>query len=152
MYEKKKKIINHYEQSIDWVRSLRHLSEEKWRTQIDKDKWTIAEVIGHLIPWDEFVLNQRIPYLFQGTQLPKSPNVNLVNHQASIDSKSRTKEELINQFIMVRKKLIYTINDLTDELWTQNLILGKNKVSLYSYFLGLIEHDLHHYRQIQKFL
>ncbi|KMN45661.1 DinB family protein [Bacillus sp. LK2] len=152
MYEKKKKIINHYEQSIDWVRSLKHLSEEKWRMQIDKDKWTIAEVIGHLIPWDEFVLNQRIPYLFQGTQLPKSPNVNLVNYQASIDSKSKTKGELINQFIMVRKKLINTINDLTDELWTQNLILGKNKVSLYSYFLGLIEHDLHHYKQIQRFL
>ncbi|MFJ8526716.1 DinB family protein [Bacillus sp. NPDC094106] len=152
MYEKKKEIISHYEESIDWVRSLIHLSEEKWRAQIDKDKWTIAEVIGHLIPWDEFVLNQRIPYLLKGTQLPKSPNVDLINHQASIDSKIRTKGEIINRFIVVRKRLIKTINDLTDELWTQDFILGKDKISFHSYFLGLVEHDLHHYRQIQKLL
>ncbi|MET3202690.1 hypothetical protein CN962_27175 [Bacillus cereus] len=152
MHEKKKQIISHYEKSIDWVKSLTNLSEEKWRVQIDKNKWTIAEVIGYLIPWDEFVLHHRIPYLLKGTQLPKSPNTDLINHQSSIDSKNRTKGETINRFIVVRKELINTINDLTDDLWTQDFILGKNKISLYSYFLGLVEHDIHHYRQIQKLL
>ncbi|CAM4023237.1 DinB family protein [Mesobacillus zeae] len=152
MYKNKKQIINHYEESIDWVKILTNLSEEKWRTQIDKGKWTIAEIIGHLIPWDEFVLNQRIPYLLKATQLPNSLNAEFINHQASIDSKSRPKDETIKLFIAVRKKLINTLNDLSDELWTQDFIIGKDNIALFSYFAGLVEHDEHHFRQIQRVL
>ncbi|MGE7765844.1 DinB family protein [Peribacillus sp. NPDC096540] len=150
MYIDKKQIIAHYEKSIGWVKSLTNLSEEKWRTQIDKGKWTIAEIIGHLIPWDEFVLNQRRPYLL--TQLPISPNAELINHQASIESKNRSKDETIKLFIAIRKKLINTLNDLSDTLWTQDFIIGKNNISLISYLSGLVEHDIHHFRQIQKVL
>jgi hypothetical protein len=104
--ETKKKILIHYEDLVGMVEDLLHLSEEQWRTPINKGKWSIAEVIGYLIPWDEFVLCHRIPFLFKETQLPKSPDTELINYQASVESKRRTKEETIEVFIEGRRSLI----------------------------------------------
>lgn len=53
MNQYKKQILDHYQNSIDFVMSLKRLSEKEWRTQIGEDKWTIAEVIGHFPPWDQ---------------------------------------------------------------------------------------------------
>ncbi|GEM_PF-2957185 len=64
MLRDKKSIIKHYEQSLIWVKDLRNLSEEQWRKPIESGKWSVAEMIGHLTPWDTFVLEHRIPYLF----------------------------------------------------------------------------------------
>ena len=153
MYKDKIGIINHYEASIEWVESLRKLPEEKWRIQIDKGKWTIVEVIGHLIPWDEFVLKQRIPYLLKATQLSPSPDAEIINQKAAKESRNRSKDETIELFVVIRKSLIEALHDVPDELWTrENIFNRKNKISLNNYFLGLIEHDNHHFRQIKRVL
>lgn len=152
LYKNKRGILLHYEESIDWVNSLKNLTEEKWRLQIDEGKWTIAEIIGHLIPWDELVLNQRIPYLIKAESLPTSPNAETVNQQAAQASRSRSKDETIHSFIDTRKRLIKALYDLTDELWTRDLLIGRNNLSLIHYFAGLVKHDLHHFKQIQRVL
>ncbi|WP_050616538.1 DinB family protein [Bacillus testis] len=152
MYKDKLDIINHYEASIDWVKRLRELPEERWRTQVDQDKWTIAEIIGHFIPWDEFVIRQRIPYLFKDAQLPASPDAELVNQQAAEESRNRSKDETIDLFIVNRESLVRSLYDLPDELWTQDLFKRKKKISLIDYFSGLVAHDYHHFRQIQRVL
>ena len=152
MYRNKKEILLHYEESINWVNSLVNLSEEKWRTQIESGKWTIAEVIGHLIPWDEFVLKQRIPYLIKSTPIPTSPRAETVNQQAAQASRNRLKDETIHLFMDNRKNLIRSLYDLPDELWTRELLIGRNKLLLIDYFAGLAKHDQHHFRQIQRVL
>jgi len=52
--------------------------------------------------FDEFVLNQRIPYLIKGAPLPTSPNTETVNQQAAQASRSRSKDETIHLFIDTR--------------------------------------------------
>lgn len=50
MDKNKEELLIHFEHSIDFVKKLVDTSEEHWRTPIAKDKWTVAEVIGHLTP------------------------------------------------------------------------------------------------------
>lgn len=150
--ETKKQIVLHFEDLLGRVEELQHLSEEQWRTPINKGKWSIAEVVGHLISWDEFVLQQRIPFLFKETQLPKSPDTELINHQASVVSKSRTKEETIEMFIDGRKRIIKKIDNLEDDLWNQGFEIGEGTLTLFSYFFSIVEHDEHHLRQIHRVL
>jgi hypothetical protein len=145
-------IIVHYENSIDWVNKLNTLSENQWRTPIGKDKWTIAEVIGHLIPWDKFVINERIPYILENTILPPSLNTSEFNLKASIIAQRRSKEETIEEFILIRHQLIDTINKIDNRLWYEIFSIGTSSMSLFNYFLGLIEHDNHHFQQICKVL
>ncbi len=149
MYKEEMDVITHYKKSIELVNQLRGLSEDKWRTPIEEGKWTIAEIIGHLIPWDEFVLNQRIPYLFTKAQLPASPDAELVNQQAAKLSRCRSMEETIDLFIDRRNRLIKALSDLPREIWTKDLFVNRKNISLNLYFEGLIEHDVHHFKQIQ---
>ncbi|MUK87992.1 DinB family protein [Ornithinibacillus sp. L9] len=149
MNNNKQKIINHYEESLRWVKSLGNVTEEQWRRQIGKGKWTVAEVIGHLIPWDEFVLNKRIRFFFKQTDLPKGPQVHEVNNRAAIESQKRSKEETIEYFVRMRKQLIEEIQQVADELWLEELIIGTTTLTLFDYFSGLVQHDEHHFQQIK---
>ena len=152
MNEKKIAVINHYEKTIEWMNRLRKLPEDSWRTSIGEGRWTIAEVIGHLIAWDEFVLLQRIPHLLKGVELPRSPEVELVNQQAAELSRSRPMGDTINQFNEIRKSLIVGISNIPDELWEHDLSIGRKCISLFDYFAGLMEHDHHHFSQINEII
>ncbi|WP_313805039.1 DinB family protein [Cytobacillus sp.] len=143
-------ILSHYEQSIQWVKELEQLSEEQWRTPIKEEKWSIAEVIGHLIPWDEFILKDRMPYFFKDIDLPKGPDAQALNDQAAAESRIRTKEETIERFAATRQTLLSALKEIDDELWSKELNISKSTLSLTAYFQGMVEHDNHHFEQIKK--
>ncbi|MFO1446316.1 DinB family protein [Bacillus sp. Bva_UNVM-123] len=142
-------IILHYEQSIERVKDLRKLSEEQWRRPIDENKWTIAEIIGHFIPWDEFVLTARLPYFFQEGSLPKGPDVQQINNEAASKSRNQTKDKTIEEFIEIRRRLINALNDLDEERWQQVFYIGTSELTLYKYLSNMREHDDHHFEQIR---
>lgn len=148
MDSKKEIILTHYRNSIIWVKSLEHLSDEKWRMPIEENKWTIAEVIGHLIPWDQFISEQRLPYIFSDKILPTSPDPQRVNAQAAEMSRIKTKEEIIQLFLDSRQRLIDLMTNIPEKQWNTDLQIGNKTISLFTYFLGMIEHDEHHFRQI----
>ncbi|WP_286923435.1 MULTISPECIES: DinB family protein [Lysinibacillus] len=152
MYYDKNQILIHYEKSLQFVEGLLHLTEEQWRSPIEPGKWTVAEVIGHLAPWDEFVYQQRLPYLLADEILPKGPNAEDINTHAAKESRLKSKEETIEQFLQSRNLLMGAIQQIEDQKWLQSLKIGVSELTLLSYFTGLIDHDLHHFSQIQKVL
>ncbi|MEX3747885.1 DinB family protein [Lysinibacillus xylanilyticus] len=142
----------HYERSIAFVESLANVTEEQWRTPIEVGKWTVAEIIGHLTPWDEFVLKHRLPFLFIKESLPKGPAVEEMNASASYNSCVQSKEETVADFINQRQQLIDALYHIVDEQWRQPFTIGASELTLYGYFASLVDHDLHHFSQIQKVL
>ncbi|WP_427108947.1 DinB family protein [Lysinibacillus xylanilyticus] len=152
MYHDKHQIISHYEKSIVFVESLANITEEQWRTPLEPGKWTVAEVIGHLTPWDEFVVNQRLPFLFTEEGLPKGPDVEEMNANAAKNSRAQSKEETIANFINQRQQLIEALYQIADEQWRQPFTIGASELILHSYFANLVDHDLHHFSQVRKYL
>ncbi|MFB7156493.1 DinB family protein [Lysinibacillus sp. NPDC056232] len=152
MYHDKHQIISHYERSIVFVESLANITEEQWRTPLEPGKWTVAEIIGHLTPWDEFVLKQRLPFLFTKESLPKGPDVVEMNASAARNSRAQSREETIANFINQRHQLIGALYQIADQQWQQPFTIGASELTLHSYFASLGDHDLHHFSQIQKVL
>ena len=150
--KQKQHIVELYEQTIDWVKRLGDLSEEQWRIPVAPGKWTIAEVVGHFTPWDTFVLEQRLPYFCTGCTLPPSPNIDETNRLASEKSKVKTKEELIISFVTTRAQLIAAINEIPNEYWDSSLNLKSKEITLTDYFLGLLDHDDRHFKEIREAL
>ncbi|WP_171051854.1 DinB family protein [Alteribacter natronophilus] len=148
MNRHKQEILVHYEQSIEFADSLRSLSEDEWRTPIAKGKWTVAEVVGHFIPWDRFVLHQRLPYFFSTDQLPKGPDAEETNHRAAAKAREESRQSTIDTFVSVRTALCEAIEEIPEEKWERNFTIGKTTLSLSEYFKGLKEHDEHHFAQI----
>lgn len=152
MYDHKHQIISHYERSIVFVESLADITEEQWRTPIEPGKWSVAEIIGHLTPWDAFVLNQRLPFLFTKESLPKGPDVEEMNTNAARNSRAQSKEETIADFIRQRRQLIDALYQIVDQQWQQPFTIGASELTLHRYFASLVEHDLHHFSQVRKYL
>lgn len=152
MYDHKHQIISHYERSIVFVESLADITEEQWRTPIEPEKWSVAEVIGHLTPWDEFVLKQRLPFLFTKEGLPKGPDVEEMNANAARNSRAQSKEETIADFIHQRRQLIDALYQIMNQQWQQPFTIGASELTLHRYFASLVDHDLHHFSQVREFL
>lgn len=142
-------IIKHHQYAIEFVRSLNNLREEQWRMKKEEGKWTVAEIIGHLIPWDEFVLNNRLPYLFSIQELPIGPDVKTLNATSAGKAREQEKKVIINDFISVRSELLQKIEGIPDLRWKEEITIGQTMLNLYDYFKGLAEHDLHHFNQIK---
>lgn len=150
MHPEKKQILMHYEKSIQWLERLLNVTDKQWRLPIQQGKWTVAEVIGHFIPWDDFVINERMPLLFTEDPLPKGPNVQQMNDAAASSSRQQSKEQILQALLTRRRLLLRTLDDLADDLWQQSFRIGSSELTLYSYFSGLIAHDKHHFLQVQN--
>jgi hypothetical protein len=148
----KKDILAHYNHSIAFADSLKNVSEDEWRTPIGEGKWTVAEVIGHFVPWDEFVLHQRLPYFFSTEELPKGPDAEETNHRAASKAREDSQEKTIDGFISARTALCKAVGEIPDEKWERTFTIGKTTLSLSQYLKGLKDHDEHHFSQIKNAL
>lgn len=148
----KEEIIQHQLDSIEFVKSLNTLSEKEWRTQIEDGKWTVAEIIGHFKPWDEFVLHKRLPYFFSEHEFPKSPESEKINAESANNSRAEKQQVTIDKFISTRKELYKAIIEIPNDCWTEKISIGKTTLSMYEYFRGLAQHDHHHFDQIKNII
>jgi len=69
---------------------------------------------------------------------------------AAKKSREQTMEETLNDFISTRRQLLQDIQQWTDEQWQQSFKIGQSEMTILAYFVGLINHDLHHFSQIQN--
>jgi len=152
MDNQKEKILMHHKNVLEWVISLESISEEQWRRPIDEGKWSVAEIIGHFIPWDRFVLESRIPYFKIGKEMPPGPDPDELNHQAAKESRKRSKHETIEAFILTRQKLHKAILTVDDQEWHREITIGKSKITIHDYFNNLAKHDEHHMKQINELI
>ncbi len=151
---KKDEIMTHQLNAINLVSGLENLSEPEWRTASGEGKWTLAEIIGHFVPWDEFIMQKRLPYLLldQDQDLLKGPESQYLNIESALISRNEDLHTTIQKFIATRTALYRLLNDAPDQKWEKTCFIGSHKFSFYEYFKGLAEHDPHHFSQIKKVL
>ncbi|MES9726799.1 MULTISPECIES: DinB family protein [Bacillus] len=148
----KESIIDYYEHSIEWVQSLTELTDKEWRRAIADGKWSTAEIIAHFVPWDEFILNDRLKEFWNDQPLPQAPDVHKMNQQSAERARKEKKSETIGRFIAVRTELLQEMKKIEPSRWNELFFIGQTKLTLLRYFQGLNEHDIHHMKQIIKLL
>ncbi len=148
----KETVIDHYEHFLEWVQSLADVTDEEWRRAIADGKWSIAEIIAHFVPWDEFILHDRLKEFWKDRALCKAPDVHEMNRQSAERARHEKRSETIGRFIAVRTELLQEMKKIEASRWTTPFLIGQIELTLSSYFQGLIEHDIHHMKQITKLL
>jgi DinB superfamily len=148
----KQEALEHLLNSIEFVRQLGSLTENEWRTPIEEGKWTIAEIVGHFLPWDEFILEFRLPYIFSDAELTKGPDAEKTNSESASISRKETKQETIHKFISIRKEIYEQLLDVPDDCWEKKILIGKSEMYFHDYLKGLADHDRHHFEQIKNTL
>ena len=118
---------------------------------MQEGKWSIIEVIGHFQPWDQFVIKQRLPFIFTNEECPPSPKVEEVNAIAAWEAKNNPIHVTFEHFMTSRTQLIDLLSDLHKEVWKSQIHINQKTISFSEYMKGLIEHDLHHKRVVEVF-
>ena len=142
-------IIQHQHAMVEWGASLMELDDTLWQTPLKPGKWNIGETLAHLIAWDEFLLDHRLREIGSAESMSPAPEVDAFNHEAVTRMEKASKAELFRQFTETKLRIIEEIKELNaDYIMT----IGEKDISIGRYFLGLMEHDLHHKEQIDAFL
>ncbi|NLP52850.1 DinB family protein [Bacillus sp. RO1] len=139
-----------YRNNMEFFYSFTTKTEGELNQPIQKGKWSIKEIIGHIYFWDLFLLEDMVPEMKDSGVLPNFPEHDEYNNKAihSIKSFSST-NDLLEEFVITRKKLISNMEKLNQEV---KFTIGNNKRNFTPQtFLGMfVEHDIHHMEQIKN--
>ncbi|MCM3150033.1 DinB family protein [Bacillus pumilus] len=145
-------VIKHYEHTLEWVQSLTELTDKEWRRAIADGKWSIAEIIAHFVPWDEFILHDRLKEFWNDRALCKAPDVHEMNRKSAERARHEKRSETIGRFFAIRTELLQEMKKIEASRWNTSFLIGQTELTLSSYFQGLIKHDLHHMEQVKQAL
>lgn len=153
MTDKKEDILKHFEAFNQWVGSLKNMDDALWLQPIAPGKWSVGEIICHFIYWDRYFLDQRLPLMKQGNELPPAAGTESFNIIASEKARNQlTQGEVLELFSRNRKELLRVIGELSTEELNVVFSIRNKRLTLSDYLDGLIEHDLHHQNQVAAFL
>lgn len=124
------------------LNTLAEISEEKSLFRYAAEKWSIKELLGHIIDSERifayralrFARNDNTP--IEGfDQDPYIENANFDNCRFT---------ELITEFASVRDSNILMFQNLPEEAWTRSGIASENPVSVRALAFMIAGHEIHH--------
>ncbi|KGR77982.1 DinB family protein [Ureibacillus manganicus] len=144
-----KKVFKQFEDTLHEIQKLKEVKESQLVDPISEGKWSIREIIGHLYYWDKYILENMVPAMFNGANLPQFPDHDQHNKEAISYLIDYSVDEIIDAFTETRKELIEsTLIVVEDVRFT--IGSGNRQFSVESFIKMFVEHDIHHLKQIKE--
>lgn len=146
--------IVHSEQFLVEVESIKSMDSRLWLSPILPGKWSVGEIVSHLIAWDRYRLETRLPFMKSGAKLIgiERTAAEAKNEQAAHYAHSGISQgDLLNELIFVRRNMMDYLLQLSPEELNAKCSINNNELTPNTFMNGFIEHDLHHMNQIQTF-
>lgn len=137
-----------------FVETLRGIEESKWTAPIEEGKWSVRDIVAHMMLWDEYFLTEAIEKIAEGKPITyRKLNFDDFNQNAIEYAKTKTKNEIIDFTIQYRNRIIENLSSLSDEEFNKVHKDGDgNAFQARQYVLDFLWHDNHHIKQMKKFL
>lgn len=150
MAVKKKEVLDEFSSFVPWVESLKQSADDVWRKPIAEGKWSLREILTHIMHWDKNSLEVMVPRMDEGAVL-LFVDIEEHNREAEVVAQSYDcLENLIDDVVETRKQLL----ELLEERYEDDLKLTiDNEEYTYKRFVDIfIHHDAHHRQQVEAFL
>ncbi|WP_433749240.1 DinB family protein [Falsibacillus pallidus] len=147
-----KEVMKHHQDYLTWLESLKATDEKMFHTPISEGKWSPGAIISHIMFWDVHCMDEKFPMIGSGSTVNDFPPFETVNQTAWKYAKEKKSEELIEEAMSTRKKLIEKAAAFNDEDLDVRFKVGSNEMTLAELFLDFILHDKHHMDQVDQFL
>lgn len=151
----KQELIHQYERYIPWLEKLGGLDEQVLRTPIAPNKWTCAEIIGHLLFWDRVLLHDIFPNVCEGAAIvcPEFSDFEMVNGVAAQYAREEASiQTLIAEAIEIRSQIIAFLEDKSEEEYQRTFSINSSEQTLLLLMEDFTGHDRHHRQQIDEHL
>ncbi|MDO1501608.1 DinB family protein [Winogradskyella maritima] len=111
-------------------------------------KWTVGEVLQHIISYEEIMLE--VALLNAGVISEKEHTVYYNQNTTIAGAKGKSKSDLLAEFKRVRQKTENAFNSLTDEQQKRMGTLDGNKTSVRVIAFCISGHQTHHFNVIRE--
>lgn len=142
-------IVGAFEKQLGEMNELfSSISEEKSLFAYDKGKWTIKEVIGHLID-GERIFGYRALRISRGDETP----IEGFEQDGYVENASFNDYEfsdLVKEFELVRKSSISFFKHLKETDWTRTGTASDNPVSVRALAYIMVGHVTHHAKILRE--
>ena len=142
-------ILEHLEKNLcATTEFMRALHKEKLTYRYAEGKWTIKEIIGHLID-DERIYTYRALRFARNDQT-ELPGFEQGDYARESGANERPLSNLLEEFATVRKSTIALFNSFDDRVLTRSGIASGNVMSVRAIAYHLAGHELRHMNIIKE--
>jgi hypothetical protein len=131
-------------------------SEVAWTIPVEDGKWSIREVVGHILYWDLYLIQEGLPSLLN-THSISFPDHDEYNDRSVKYIVGKSKAHIVEEALQKRGALLDALSDLSDEQWERPILINGVSVgedsepyTLKSLMLEFAEHDRHHVNQLSQ--
>ena len=132
----------------DTLSFLRHLSEEQADSRYAPGKWSIKEVVGHIIDAERIFGHRALR--FARNDQTALPGFEQDDYVRAGNFDKRLMSDLADEFELVRRANLCLLRSLDDEAWLRRGTANDNEVSVRALAYILAGHETHHMQIIRE--
>ncbi|MDT7604336.1 MAG: hypothetical protein QOF61_2333 [Acidobacteriota bacterium] len=129
-------------QAAETLALLRSVSEERAASRYEPGKWSVKEVVGHVID-SERIFSYRALRFARNDQTPL-PGYEQDDYTRAANYGARTISDLADEFESVRNATLSLLRSLDGEAWLRRGKANDNEVSVRALAHIIAGHELHH--------
>ncbi|MBP8792888.1 MAG: DinB family protein [Lutibacter sp.] len=130
------------------LKTVDNLSEEALNYQYEDDKWTIKDILQHLIDTERIMCYRALRFSRNdATELPGYDESWYVDHSNGND---RNLVDLLNELKLVRLSSIALFKSFTEEMFTLSGIANDADITVRALCFIIPGHQLHHLKIIKE--
>jgi hypothetical protein len=154
MDNSRQQLIKQFHEWIDFVKSLHEQDERIWDKQVGEGKWSIREIIAHMMLWDKYFLEEAIDKIHTLSPVTVQHfNFDEFNQHAKTYGKNTESHTLEEQAIFYREEIIQRIHSFPDDIYSVDYLDGDgNTFNVEQYLKDFIGHDHHHVTQMKNII
>ncbi|UZJ81213.1 DinB family protein [Fictibacillus sp. KU28468] len=130
------------EQIKDTVSLLSSFSEAESEYRYAPDKWSIKEVIGHMID-NERIMSYRLLCIARG-ETASLPSYHDEEYVREADFDSQTLKDLLDHLTSIRQSTVYLVNSLSEEALKRRGAANHSEITARAIVTILAGHEIHH--------
>lgn len=132
----------------DTLSTLRAVSEERADFSYAPDKWSLKEVVGHMLD-SERIFGHRAFHFARNDATPL-PGYEQDDYVRAGNFGNRSLGDLADEFEQVRRANLCLLRSLDEEAWLRRGVANDNEVSVRALAYILAGHETHHMQIIRE--
>lgn len=136
---------NSLEENLTFLRSL---SPEKWEYSYAEGKWSIKEIMVHLIDAERIFASRAIR-IARHDRTPL-PGFDQDAYAPYMEANERTVDSILEEYEAVRKSTISLYKNFNEKMWYRHGIASGTSVTTLALAYIIAGHETHHFKVIRE--
>lgn len=146
----REQLTQEFGQWIEEVKELETRGEAFWDQPLGEGKWTVREMVSHMVEWDRYSYENGVQKVLLGEETTfERQDDDAFNAQAAELGRQCSAAELTADAVAIREQLIQAYRKLSDEDFAKTYTQANGeKFQATEQLGGFTWHDRHHMAQV----